>query len=523
MANTKAATNKTRGFIYPAAFILPALIMIACGVIFKLEAIVPYILAYALLAAVPGFFLASKSYGMAAIVTSMIFVIGIGGYVAADNLLSKSGLIQDKALLGAVSSALGKFPAFVTQSDLEEVKVLILEGKYDPNYGSPTDGFNLTLGYGEALEYLNAEDQSGYDDEQLEGYFKSAASEININDYSALSKFVNIEYIAINQPNTYLYYYYGIAPGYLSKFNDLSVLENMKSLTDLIIFNTAASDFSPIAGLVSLENLSVQYCDVADASVFGNLTALKSLNLTSAGLSDISAFASLTALAELYLPGNQITDIGALKNLANLTELMLNSNRIENASSVSGLTQLSTLYLSDNQIKDITALGGLSSLESVYLSGNQIEDASPVFGLGSLKYMNISDNALTDIDGVGSCGSLETLYINNNKVTDLSPLSGLAGLMSLYADNNGIEDLAPVAAAPGLTALSLKNNKITDISALASLSALTELYLDENLIADFSPVDHLEENGASVSGKDNQLIEYDDHDHGEEDEEGEGE
>lgn len=526
MANTKATTKKRSGLIYPAVFILPALIMIACGIIFKVEAIVPYILAYALLAAIPGFFLGSKTYGMAALVTSIIFVTGIGGYTAADNLLSKSGLIEDKAFAGAVSSALGKFPAFITKSDLEEVKVLILEGKYDANYGSPAPGFTLTLGYDEALTYLKAEDQSAYDSEELEGYFKSAGSDVDISDYSSLSHFVNIEYIAVNQPNTYLYYYYGIAPGYLSKFNDLSVLENMKSLSDLIIFNAAASDLSPLAGLVKMENLSVQYCNVGDASVLGNLTALKSLNLSSAGISDISFASSLTNLSELYLAGNQIEDIGAVKNLANLNELMLNSNQIKDVSPVSGLKQLSTLYMSYNQIKDIKALGSLSALESIYLSGNQIEDASPLFSLSSLVYMSVSENALADIGGIESCASLETLYINGNKITDLAPLTGLTGLTSLYADNNGIEDISPVSSVSSLTTLSLKGNQISDISALASLSALTGLYLDENLITDFSPIDALEQGGASVSGKDNQLVEYDhdhDHDHGEDGEYGDEE
>ncbi|MCL1794431.1 MAG: leucine-rich repeat domain-containing protein [Oscillospiraceae bacterium] len=527
MANSKApgTTMKKSSLIYPAALVLPALIMVACGIIFRFEAIVPYIVAYALIAAIPGFFLGSKKYGMAAILTSIFFVVGIGGYVAADHMLQSSDLIGDKGLLAAASSALGKFPAFVNQKDLDEVKVLILEGDYDLDYGSNSfglqlEGFKLTIGGPEALAYLKAEDQSAYDDDAVGGYFKSATSEIPINDYSDFAKFSNVEYIAINQPNATLYYYFGIPSAYLSKFNDLSVLENMKSLSDVVIFNAAATDFAPLGGLLAIENLSVQYCAIEDASVLGSLTGLKSLNLTTAGVSDISFVSSLTDLAELYLPGNQISDIGALKELKNLTDLFLNSNEIEDISPIRNLSQLKNLSLPNNQIKDISALSGLAP-ENLYLSANQIEDASPVFS-ASLKYLDIGENAIAGLGGIEKCALLETLYANGNHISDLSPLSGLESLMTLHADDNDIEDLSPLGALTSLANLSLKSNRISDISALAPLSGLSSISLDENQITDFSPIDAIaEEGGASVTGRDNQLVDYDDHED-EEDYAGEG-
>lgn len=522
MANSKTpkANIKKSSFIYPAAFILPALVMVACGVIFKLEAIVPYIVLYAFLAAIPGFFLVSKKSGMAALVTSIIFIVSIMGYVTVDAMLYRSELINDKNLLGALSSALDKFPAFITQKDLDEVKVLILEGNYDPASGYPIEGFVLRLGYDESLKYLKAEDQSGYDGEMVESYFKTASSEIDINDYSALAKFSNLEYVAINQPNSYLYYY-GITPNYLTKFSDLSIFENTKSLKDFFIFKTAATDFAPLSGLVSIENLSVQLCNVEDASVFGNLSNLKSLNLTAAGISDISFVSSLTGLAELYLFGNEISDIGAMKNLENLTDLLLNSNEIEDISPLAGLPLLANLYLAENQIEDISALSGLP-LEKAYLNGNRIEDASPLFSVGSLTEMDISENALTNIEGIEKCASLETLSISGNQITDLSPLSSLEGLSNLYADGNEIEDLSPLESIIMLTNLSLKNNQISDISALSNLGNLSSVYLDENQITDFSPLASLEEReemSTYVSGKDNQQIEHEDHDHDEDEQE----
>jgi len=502
------ANIKKSAIIYPAVFILPALVMIACGIIFKVEAIVPYIMAYAFVAAIPGFFLISKDYGMAALATSIVFVSGIGGYTVTDSMLRKSELIGDKAFLGAVSSALEKFPALLDQKDLEAVKVLMLEGRYDPETGYPTAGFKLTLGYEEALVYLKADNQDEYASETVEGYFKSASSETGIADYSDLARFVNLEYVAINQPNTFLYYYYGIAPGYLSKFSDLSIFENMKSLTDLVIFNTAATDFSPLGKLASLENLSVQYCKIEDASVFGNLGALKNLNLTAAGLSDISFASSLSGLTELYLPANELTDIGALKNLANLTDLVLNSNQIEDISPLGGKAQLANLYLSNNQIKDISALSGLASLENVYLSGNRIEDGSPVFSSASLKYIDISENALTGVGGIEGCASLEVLFANDNQIADLSPMAGLGNLTRFYANSNLIADLSPLKEIITLTEVSLANNQITEIAALGHLGNLTSVNLNENMIADFSPLDDLEAAGTSVSGRDNQLIEH---------------
>ena len=130
MASAKAKTKK-HGLTYFIILIAPVVIMAACGIIFNAAGIIPYMLAYALIAALLGFFMVSKNHGMTAVITSIILILGLTAYVVADGILQRTDLLKDKAFISAMSSALNKFPATISQKDLDKVKVLILDSNID--------------------------------------------------------------------------------------------------------------------------------------------------------------------------------------------------------------------------------------------------------------------------------------------------------------------------------------------------------------------------------------------------------
>ncbi|EAG4503503.1 LPXTG cell wall anchor domain-containing protein [Listeria monocytogenes] len=148
----------------------------------------------------------------------------------------------------------------------------------------------------------------------------------------------------------------------------LSGVENLTSLSWLVLHNTEISDLSPVKDLKRLSTLQV----------------------TSCGISDLSSLSNLTSLTSLYLESNNISDLSPLANLTGLTHLRLDGNEISDISSLSRLVRLGLLNLKNNQISDVSPLKNLSiltniSIENQSLSLPSVKWNSPVNVTNSLK------------------------------------------------------------------------------------------------------------------------------------------
>ena len=176
----------------------------------------------------------------------------------------------------------------------------------------------------------------------------------------------------------------------------LEGIQNLTSLTELLVFGDSITDVSPLSGLTRLTVLAV---------VFNRIT-------------DISPLSGLTNLTALALQGNTISDISALGGLASLTGVDLSGNTISDISAMSGLSSLEELWLLNNSITDISAVSGLTSLTVVALSVNSgLSDIQPLLdnpglGAGDIAYLmqtnvSCSDVALLEAKGVdvnSDCG-----------------------------------------------------------------------------------------------------------------------
>jgi len=437
--------------------------------------------------------MSSKDYGMIFLVMAILLVLALTVYVVADGMLHRTNLLTDKSLINSTAAILGKYPANITQKDLDEIKILVIEKN---PYGG--DGYTLSFGYDDALAMIkrNEADSEALrldpdyevdesDERSVEDLLLAEISEDNIKDFSDLSRFTNLEYLIFSGPN--LQY----TSESMNELKDFSFIENLKSLTNINISNTGAYDFAPVAGLPALKSLSVIYNAVKDTSVLSNAVGLEFLNLTIAGISDISFVAPLVNLKDLYIRYNTVEDISALQGLSNLRDLVLDSNEIEDISPLKSLTNLKTLNLNGNKIKNIGVLSSLASLENLYLGSNEIEDITPAYTSSSLVNLSISANHLTETGMPENAGTrfkaLKILDISENEIEDISPLSGITSLETLYAGTNMIVDVGP----------------------LAPLVNLSAAYLDDNLIEDFSPLDALEEAGTYISGRGAQQFDED--------------
>ena len=189
-----------------------------------------------------------------------------------------------------------------------------------------------------------------------------------------------------------------------NKITDISVLENMTSLTRLQFGNPieVAHALVVVPTLTNLESLSIGYIPLTNVDLPVLLNGLTKLtrfehwdNRSGDGqISDISAFAAVTSLTELKLGGMSISDLTPLAGMTQLRELDLRDNFVENLSPLAGLSGLEVLLLTSNQISDISALENLTSLNDLQLGNNRIGDISVLDKLTGLSNVTLEGNLL---------------------------------------------------------------------------------------------------------------------------------
>ncbi|TAE66346.1 MAG: GTP-binding protein, partial [Bacteroidetes bacterium] len=160
---------------------------------------------------------------------------------------------------------------------------------------------------------------------------------------------------------------------------------------------------------------------ISDISALQSLTNLTELVLSNNQISDISALQSLTNLTELVLSSNQISGFAFLQSLTNLTWLSLSDNQISDISFLKSLKNLTHLYLSDNQISDFAFLQSLKNLTQLNLSGNQISDITFLQSLINLTYLRLSSNQISDITSLQFLTKLKYLELQSNPFLDKIP------------------------------------------------------------------------------------------------------
>ena len=114
----------------------------------------------------------------------------------------------------------------------------------------------------------------------------------------------------------------------IEKFPDISKFSQM---SELLIRDSRADDYTCISNLVNLEKLELQNCDLHGKMIdFSKLTKLKTLNLKNNYLSsdDLKKLESLKNNKNMiiYLDNNSIIDISSLLVLDTSTRITLSGN-----------------------------------------------------------------------------------------------------------------------------------------------------------------------------------------------------
>lgn len=173
-------------------------------------------------------------------------------FVLFDKYSSKSSLLENQNFATAISSAIGKAPAFISQDDLAKPEYLAVA------YDSSSKTYSIGIGYDGFLD--------GYND-----YLKKSEAGEDVSGID-LSKFVkSASYKGENELFDDIKYFTGV------KVMELSEL----SFTDSSVF----------AGLSKITDANVSYCGLTEVSGFadyGNHEGFEVLNITGNSVDDYS-------------------------------------------------------------------------------------------------------------------------------------------------------------------------------------------------------------------------------------------
>jgi len=162
--------------------------------------------------------------------------------------------------------------------------------------------------------------------------------------------------------------------------------------------------------------LNLKDNEISDITLLKELKNLTNLDLSNNKISDITPLKELKNLTELYLFDNKSIDITPLKELKNLTTLHLQSNQIRNITPLKELKNLTTLRLQSNQIRDITPLKELKNLTNLDLSNNKISDITPLKELKNLTELYLWHNQISDISPLKELKNLKSIYLPDNQI-----------------------------------------------------------------------------------------------------------
>ena len=242
------------------------------------------------------------------------------------------------------------------------------------------------------------------------------------------------------------------------KLSDLSGIESLTGLRQLLLSGNQISDLSPLAGLTKLHYLDLSDNHVSDLSPLYGLYELKGLNLSDNNVRDLSPISELPELETLVIHDNEVDDLDALTHL----------------------DTLNYLGLARNEIKDIASVATLWNLNILILEGNQISNLSPLSNASKLRYLNLRKNQITELDPLARLFNLEVLNLNDNEFSGLYPLSNLLKLNVLSLRNNAIQETSSLFYLENLQHIDLRGNNITDYHFLVDLPA--QVWFDQDAL-----------------------------------------
>ncbi|MBC1935390.1 hypothetical protein HCA69_03365 [Listeria grandensis] len=327
--------------------------------------------------------------------------------------------------------------------------------------------------------------------QEKKAYTKNMKAEVYIPDEQIRDNIREILYLQPGSPITQedmirLTSFSGIFAG---KKVNLEGLQYAVNLTSLHFRYAEIDDFTPLQGLNKLASMTIwNSSKVSDLSGLQDLPALKELIIEEAGLNDLTGIGGLTSLTTIELNGNNISDLRPLSNLPKLRSLHLNDNNISDLTPLRTIPSLTELKLMNNELKSLTGLELSNKLEILFVPNNKITDLKALEDTTMLQELHAGNNEISSTVGLEKSNRIFLISLSANKIQDVSGLINKPRLRYLYLEENVISDIAPLHELRGVLDIRLTDNNITDVSPLREVTVMESLVLNGNRISDISPL-----------------------------------
>ena len=220
-----------------------------------------------------------------------------------------------------------------------------------------------------------------------------------------------------------------------SSFKNIKLLENLKNLKILVLYETQIDDIGSLSSLTNLQELHLDGTLISKVDALARLTKLQNLTLAQTNIVEVDSLAGLTDLHGLNLNGTDVSDIRPLEGLVNLKWLFLSLTKITDINPLRELTKLQQLHLLSTQIADLEPLYELKNVQELMLTGTSVSDIGALSGLTNLQKLYLTRTSVSDLSALSGLTNLQELDLGNTSVSDLSALSGLTNLQRLFLQN----------------------------------------------------------------------------------------
>ena len=243
--------------------------------------------------------------------------------------------------------------------------------------------------------------------------------------------------------------------------SDLSFLQYMPNLTNLVLINQTATSLPDLSGCKRLYSVEIWNCEISDVSALKD-TPVSFVHVTSR-ISDYSQFNELSQLIQL----DATDEYGELKTLEGfappkLTRLQIHSDTLEDISALGNCDKLISLELRNLKARDFSSIGKLKNLSSL-----------------DIEYC---DNC-RDLSCLSECKKLTSIHLQDlwNLNGDLSCLKDHERLtdMQLFCRLNSL-DFLETLPLNGSYNLGFCDNELNDFDGLQAIKKYNSLHVNLN-------------------------------------------
>ncbi|CAL5986522.1 leucine-rich_repeat domain-containing protein [Hexamita inflata] len=197
------------------------------------------------------------------------------------------------------------------------------------------------------------------------------------------------------------------------------------NVVELLIIKCKNVQFERCPKSQTLQKLSIICCNLHDLTGIQTMLHLQELILCMNQITDFSVLAQLSSITRLNISSNNISDISAISKLQNLIDLDISCNLLSDLTGLEKLIQLKYLKINKNQIVNLNQLEQLLNIQHLNVSNNKIFSIISLSNMKQLSYLNISYNDIIQINVLNQLVQLQDIRLDMNFISDFQPLQNL--------------------------------------------------------------------------------------------------